>query len=125
MHNLNSTDQEVDDWVISLLEDLDKGEGDRQDIVKVWFAEAVRRGHMFEAAKHLAEIESWENDSIRLAEYIDKHLKKHNKMPCRVNEMTPREHELFKMLAAHNGLLMFLAEYLDKKGQQSLADNET
>lgn len=43
-----------------------------------------------------------------IAEWIDRHLAKKMLLPCRVDEMTEREAEIFKVAAYHLGFIQFL-----------------
>ncbi len=47
-----------------------------------------------------------------LAAHIQRHLDRSNRLPCRVDEMTPREFEIFNLLAGDRGLLIYLQSEL-------------
>jgi hypothetical protein len=51
-----------------------------------------------------------------LKQWVAAHRAKISKLPCRVDEMTPRENELFNMLAAERGFIVFLQEKLNQVG---------
>lgn len=41
-----------------------------------------------------------------------RHLDRVQTLPCRVDEMTPREFQIFEIVAYHNGFLQFLRDAL-------------
>jgi len=48
-----------------------------------------------------------------LKKLIDHHIDRQPKLPCRVDEMTPREHQIFRdHVAYHNGFLGYLQQRL-------------
>jgi len=48
-----------------------------------------------------------------LKKLIDRHVDRQPKLPCGVDEMTPREHQIFKdHVACHNGFLGYLQQRL-------------
>lgn len=46
----------------------------------------------------------------KIKELIGNHLDKGEHLPCRVDEMTPREFEIFRLLAERTGFLMYLRD---------------
>jgi hypothetical protein len=44
----------------------------------------------------------------QIADWIDRHFAKPMLLPCRVDEMTEREAEIFKVAAYHIGFIQFL-----------------
>lgn len=65
---------------------------------------APQTSGLIEAAK--AYIEYVERERIMLKA----HLEKHSELPCRVDEMNTRELEIYKLLTADRGMLLFLRE---------------
>jgi len=48
-----------------------------------------------------------------MKEWIDRHLERQPKLPCRVDEMTPREQQIYKEhVAYHTGFLLYLQQRL-------------
>ena len=50
----------------------------------------------------------------RIKSVIDHHLAGNKELPCRVDEMTPREFEISKLLSEDRGMLMFLSDNATK-----------
>ncbi len=61
----------------------------------------------------------------RAAKLIRQQLGRVNKLPCRVDEMTPREFEIFKLLASHTGFLQFLEGELSGNRMIVMDNNST
>jgi hypothetical protein len=51
-----------------------------------------------------------------IASWIDRHSAKAPMLPCRVDEMTEREAEIFKVAAYHLGFIQFLRTALPDQG---------
>jgi hypothetical protein len=52
----------------------------------------------------------------QIADWIDRHFAKPMLLPCRVDEMTEREAEIFKVAAYHLGFIQFLRTALPDQG---------
>jgi hypothetical protein len=60
----------------------------------------------------LPEAEKTEATLEKIAEWIDRSAAKAPMLPCRVDEMTEREFEIFKVAAYHLGFIQFLRSTL-------------
>lgn len=59
----------------------------------------------------------------QIAGWIDRHFAKAPLLPCRVDEMTEREAEIFKVAAYHLGFIQFLRTTLPSDGFASVPTN--
>jgi hypothetical protein len=59
----------------------------------------------------------------QIAGWIDRHSAKAPLLPCRVDEMTEREAEIFKVAAYHLGFIQYLRSTLPNRGETTMNDD--
>lgn len=83
-----------------------------EELMRGWFANALMKGFDEHSHRITPQISKMRRDAAGLATAIIDHIRNHTECPVPVAEMSEREKQIFDMLAADRGLLIFMAEYL-------------